>query len=278
MSVLIKNPTLFKGELMFQLEQIESNYWSKYYRADSMLPTFSTIIGGGVACAIPDFDILAMNRVLGLGLNSALDKSVLQQIIEFYRIAGSKRFFVQLPPAIALDSTRRLLDGEGFTHHNNWTKLYRKVQPLETSINEELSIREIDKREADNYGQLIFMSFDWEDSRLAPLLASTVGQVGYKHYIVSRQGKDIAAGALYVEGNMASMAFAGTLAPFRGKGAQRLLPKTRMEKAYKLGARFITSETAQHTNENTVVSYLNMKKVGFEVAYQRQNWLYDFTR
>ena len=122
------------------------------------------------------------------------------------------------------------------------------------------------------------MSFDWEDSRLASWLSSTVGQEGYKHYIVSWNGKDIAAGALFVGGPMASMAFAGTLAPFRGKGAQTLLLKTRMQDALKSGALFITAETAQHLDFQPVNSYLNLRKVGFELAYQRQNWLFDFNR
>ena len=276
MRILADNPTLFKGELMKQLEQVESSYWLKYYRANTGLPTFSSVISGGVACSIPDLDILAMNRVIGLGLSGTIDRQVLHQIIHFYKAAGSKRFFIQLPPALVADKTQNLLFGEGFKLHNHWTKLYRRVESPEFSADDALSIRQIDKGEADNYGQLIFMSFDWEDTRLAALLASTVGAAGYSHYIVSWQGKDIAAGALFVDGKMASMAFAGTLASFRGKGAQRLLLRTRMQKAWELGAKIITAETAEHKDEKPVTSYLNMIKAGFDIAYQRQNWLFEF--
>lgn len=263
-------------EFIQQLEQIESHYWMKYYRGDTILPSYSSIMAGGMAYAVPDIEILAMNRVIGLGAISAIDDSVLRQIIHFYEDVGSSRFFIQLPPVFASTEVQNMLFHHGFTHHNNWTKLYRKVEPLRISTNEELTVRKIDKKESDSYGQLIFMSFDWEDTRLASWLAATVGQEGYRNYIVSWKGIDIAAGALFVKGKMASMAFAGTLKSFRGKGAQRLLLKTRMQDAFDMGAQFISSETAEHKAVKPVRSYLNLEKCGFETAYQRQNWIYQF--
>ncbi len=261
-------------EFIRKLEQIECSYWMRYYREGKTFPTFSTILNGGLACAIPDVDILAMNRAIGLGTVQPIDESILQNILSFYRAAGSRRFFLQLPPSIMNDGLRHLLLSHGFVHHNNWTKLYRPIDVVDDQPTPGLSIRKIDEKEADNFGQLIFMSFDWEDSRLASWLATTVGQTGYHHYIVSKEGKDIAAGALFVEGEMASMAFAGTLGPFRGLGAQSSLLKKRLQEAFKLGAKYITAETAEHTDARPVRSFLNIRKAGFRVAYQRENWIY----
>ncbi len=271
-----KQPAKLSSEFIEQLEQVESAYWMKYYRGDAILPVYSSVIAGALVCATPDLDILAMNRVIGLGTSKTLNEETLEQVVQFYERAGTSRFFIQLPPALVNEDTRNLLLRYGFAHHNNWTKLYREVQPMVVPMTRALSVRRIDVQEADNYGQLIFLSFDWEDTRLASWLGSTVGQAGYRHYIVSCEGVDIAAGALFVDGPMASMAFAGTLAPFRGRGAQSLLLKTRLQDAFDLGARFITSETAQHSEERPVQSYLNMIRAGFEVAYQRQNWIYQF--
>ena len=268
---IYRGSTQVSSEFHPLLEDIERAYWMKYYQGESILPTYASTLSGGMAFAIPDLDILAMNRVLGI---RAIDNEILQQIISFYKNAGSSRFFIQLPPNVVSKGAQETLLENGFRFHNNWSKLFRKVEPLTITTNDELVIREIDKRESYNYGQLIFMSFDWPDTRLAEWLASTVGQSGYKNYIVSWQGKDIAAGALYVSGAMASMAFAGTLEQFRGKGAQSLLLKTRMRDAVDLGATFITAETAEHSEVKPVRSYLNMKKVGFQDAYLRQNWIY----
>ncbi|MDW3194674.1 MAG: hypothetical protein R8G66_20010 [Cytophagales bacterium] len=259
-----------------RLEQVEGSYWMQYYRGSITYPVYSSIIAGGMACAIPHLDILFMNRVIGLGLSTPINETSLEQVIRFYEKAGSKRFFIQLPPQVITEEIIALMSQFGFSHRNNWTKLFRTVAPLEHGTNGQLSVRQIEERESDNYGQLIFMSFNWEDSRLATWLASTVGKRGYRHYIVSWEGRDIAAGALYVDGDMASMAFAGTLKAFRGHGAQQLLLKRRLQDAYDMGAKFITGETAEHLEEKPVVSYLNMKKSGFQTAYQRQNWLLKF--
>ena len=276
MNTLQDTHTALSLAFVRQLEMVESRYWLKYYSQSPLLPAVSSQIADGVACAIPDLDILAMNRVIGLGLESPITENTLQQIVRFYKQAESSRFFVQLPPQVVTGTSKHLLLENGFVHHNNWTKLYRKAELLETATNDELAIRSIGKDESDTFGQLILMSFDWQDTHLAAWLASAVGQEGYTHYIVSWRGKDIAAGALYAEGDMASMAFAGTLESFRGMGAQSLLLKTRIQRAYELGARFITAETAQHSSEKQVKSYVNIRKNGFLTAYQRQNWIYTF--
>ena len=264
------------SEFMHKLEQIECSYWMKYYRGDAVFSTYASVIGDGVMCAIPEVDILAMNRVIGVGIKYPLEKAMIAHIIKFYQIAGSPRFFIQLPPTILDPETTRLLENSGFRCHNTWTKLYRSVEPVTVADHHDLEIDRIDSSMADLYGQLLFMSFDWEDSRIASWLASTVGTEGYQHYIVSKGGNAIAAGALYVEGEMASMAFAGTLESFRGMGAQKLLLETRLNDAHKLGAKIITAETATQTKDHEVVSYKNMVKAGFETAYHRQNWLFNF--
>ncbi len=273
MNSIIEDSISLPVEFIQQLEHVESKYWMKYYGGSEIFPSYLSVISGGLACAIPDVDILAMNRVVGLGARSPVDQADLNRIINFYRNAGSSRFFIQLPAVSATEELRSLLARNGFIHYNNWIKLFRRVSHADISVNPELSIRRIDQREADLYGQLIYMSFDWQDTRLAPWLASSVGQEGYHHYIVSKGGKAIAAGALFVDGYMASMAFAGTLEPFRGLGAQSLLLKTRLEDAVSAGAQYITAETAEHREDRPVKSYLNMVRFGFETAYLRENYL-----
>lgn len=260
-------------EAIHKLEQIECSYWLKYYRRDSIFTTYASIIGDGIMCAVPDVDVLAMNRAVGIGIKHPLDQSTIDHIINFYKLAGSSRFFIQLPPAAVNERTVGLLDEADFKCHNTWTKFCRRLGPVTVSDHDDLEISSVDEATSDLYSQVIFMSFDWTDSRLASWLASTVGTDGYQHYLVSKGGKAIAAGALYVEGEMASMAFAGTLEPFRGMGAQRLLLETRLNDAYRLGAKFITAETATQTTVQEVPSYRNMVKAGFEAVYHRQNWL-----
>lgn len=259
-----------------KLEQIEIDYWMKYYQHPGSIASCGAVISKAFVGAIPSLDILAMNRVMGLGCYHDFSKADLENIISFYKKSGSKRFFVQLVPDILKEEMVETLKEMGFKHHNNWSKLFRGNHQASFETNPDLRIKKINISDAALYGELIFMSFDWEDSRLPEWLASTVGKEGYSNYIVYYQNKAIAAGALFTGKGMASVAFAGTLDRFRGLGAQQLLLKTRINEAIKKGAKFITAETAISTKKRPVKSFENMLKVGFEMAYYRQNWLYEF--
>ena len=142
-------------------------------------------------------------------------------------------------------------------------------------VNTELTAVSIGPEDALTYGQIIYDSFDWEDKRLIRWLASTVGQSGYRHYLAVHQGKPVAAAALHINDEYASMAFAGTLTEYRGIGAQGLLLKTRISDAIKVGCQYIISETAEEKPESSVASYRNMRRFGFEEAYLRENWIYS---
>ena len=141
-------------------------------------------------------------------------------------------------------------------------------------IDTDLTVVRIGPEDALTYGQIIFDSFDWEDERLIRWLASTVGQSGYRHYLTLHQGKPAAAAALHIGDVYASLAIAGTLPSYRGRGAQGLLLKTRISDAIKAGCQYIFSETAEEKPERSVASYRNMRRFGLEEAYLRENWIY----
>ena len=265
-----------RAPLVRELEAVESRYWQVYYQTRPTLEAYASPVAGALACAIPALDVLAFNRVIGLGQQSLLSPEDLESVIHFYKKAGSHRFFVQLPPQLVDELTACTLEQAGFVHHNNWSKLQRDTSPYHVETNPSLKVERLNRENASRFGEIIGQCFDWENPQLTDLLSSAVGQRGYTHYVVQLKGKPIAAGALFVEGAMAAMAFAGTLPGFRGQGAQTLLLKTRIDEARQLGAEWICAETAQHSYEKPVKSFENMCKADFKLAYQRQNWLYQF--
>ncbi len=272
---MIATETLSKQQIQ-QFEQIEANYWSKYYDCSSSIASYASIIGGSFVGSIPSLDILAMNRVIGLGHNSKIKAETIDEVIHFFESAQNKKFFLQLTPEIVNDETKSILINKGFYHRNNWVKLYREAKIIDQETNPELTIETLSPDRASLFGQLIFMSFDWADSRIPEWLSGTVGKSGYKHYVVTYQNKAIAAGALFLEHETAAMAFAGTLEEFRGLGAQKLLLKTRINDAVTSGVKTVISETAEPLEGKLVQSYENMRAMGFRIAYKRQNWCYEF--
>ena len=81
------------------LERQEMEYWSDYYRAAGPEVTKNCDlqihkIGSGIATAAGKIDILAFNRVIGLGLDGPVIESQLNEIIRFYRPTSIPRIFL----------------------------------------------------------------------------------------------------------------------------------------------------------------------------------------
>lgn len=146
--------------LAYALEESEVAYWSKYYQVQAPMKSYANIIAGAFAGAVPEQDILSMNRVIGLGMRQSVKSEYIDDIIRFYTLAGTKRFFIQLSPYVIQDDLRDLLHDKGFRHHNNWAKLWRKADLTIPNIDTELEAVRIGPNDALAYGQIIFDSFD----------------------------------------------------------------------------------------------------------------------
>ncbi len=263
-------------DLVQALEYSEVQYWKKYYRRMAPLRSYASVIGGGMAFAVPQLPILAMNRVIGLGFERPISTEQLHAILNFYQQSGVKRFFLQLSPHVLEARTINTLQTIGFRHYNNWTKHFRPIiKEQVSSAHAGYRVLELELEEASQFGELICNCFHWNYDQLDRWLNQSVGAPGYKHYAVQIEEQIVGVGALHVEGACASMAFAATLPAYRGLGIQQQLLQKRIEVARELGCQYLVSETAEETNGKTVTSARNMRRVGFEIAYQRQNWLFE---
>ncbi|MBX2874752.1 MAG: GNAT family N-acetyltransferase [Saprospiraceae bacterium] len=273
----MKNPTAtIDLDIVRALEYSEVQYWKKYYRETAPLKSYASVIGGGMAFAVPGIPVLAMNRVVGLGLDYSINREQLRTIVGFYQKVGVKRFFIQLSPQTLDETTFEILQASGFRHYNNWTKHFRPTAKDLNTAQEGFPILKLGLEDVSQFGKLICTCFDWKYDQLDHWLNQSVGAPGYQHYAVHMDEQIVGVGALHVEGECASMAFAATLPTYRGLGIQQQLLQKRIEVARQLGCRYLVSETAEEINGKTVTSARNMRRVGFEIAYQRQNWIFEF--
>ena len=79
---MTEEQTLSHG-MLIKLEDSEIAYWSKYYTGTNALKSASLKVGGAFAGAVPEIDILAMNRVIGLGLRQRIQRDHIEEIMEF---------------------------------------------------------------------------------------------------------------------------------------------------------------------------------------------------
>lgn len=263
-----------------EIENQEAHYWSEYYLcccnplADK-LGINVKIIDGAFCCTVSKLDVLAFNRVLGAGLNSPISKVQLEEIIDFYKSAGAKRFFIQVSPAAQPENNHELLNEMGFEHYNNWAKFYMKLDGKNFDLETELNIDELQLSETGMFEEIMKDAFGFEKG-LEAIFAQSYKRPGWKHYLAKETDKPIAAASLFICGKYASLAIAGTKRDERGKGAQCSLINRRIKDAVDAGCEYVVVETAEDKPEKPSASNRNVKRAGLELAYLRPNYIYSF--
>lgn len=262
------------SSVLTNIEKNEWLYWQVLYQQSGTTaitnPTLPYFIG-----AIPEVDILAYNRVIGLGVEEQATNQQIREILRFFSGAGVTRFFVQISPYAQPAELSEMLRQNGFKYYNNWAKFYRKSDLPVPDYHTDLEIVEINADYADLYGEIVIQPFGWESYSeiLAHLFARVVGQPGYRHYFALDGDTPVAAAALYTNGENASLAMAGTLEGYRGRGAQSALLARRINDAREMGCSYLYSETAEDTPQKGSPSYRNLRRFGFELAYLRPNYI-----
>jgi GNAT superfamily N-acetyltransferase len=270
------SPKNVPTEMIYKLESAERSVWKDFYLAAS--PTVSERLGiefrlekGAAIGIVAKSGVLALNRVLALGLDEPMTEDHLDGIIAAYRSSGVGRFFVTPPPCAKPADFAELLARKDLCHYNNWVKLYREVAPPPLA-NTNLEVREIGADEAPVFGRIFASCVEWPEPA-GEWLAATVGRPGWKHYMAFFGSEPAGTGAMFVHDKTAYMGFASTLPEYRGRGAQSALVVRRIEAASFLGCQLITAETAQDRPDRPALSYRNLVRLGFTPAYVRPNYL-----
>jgi GNAT superfamily N-acetyltransferase len=262
-----------------RLEFHEAKYWRDFYSPSSsnsavdnglqslQLNSAQLHIAAGV-------DILAFNRVIGLGLVQPATPDQIDRIIDRYRAAGARRFFIQLSPQAAPEHLPAWLVEKGFRHHNQWVKLVSRISPP-PAVKSDLCTKRIGADQAALFADIIITCFEWTP-KLKPMIAQAVGRSRWRHYLAYDGDQPAACGACFIDGDLGALTFAATLPEYRGRGAQSALIARRIYDCADAGCRWLTVDTAEDTPERPVASFRNLSRFGLEIAYRRPNFLYEF--
>jgi ribosomal protein S18 acetylase RimI-like enzyme len=231
-----------------------------------------TTVEGYLITATTNADVLAQNRVLGLGLEYRASDEELRAIVHALDRIGSRRYFVPVAPTLHNGDLGERVERLGLRRYNAWMRLSRELTSLPSAPPTEFEIRLIDRSEAAVFGRLVADAFGWP--ALDPLAAATVGRPRWQHYLAYDRDRAVAAAAMCVVGPAAWFGFAATHEGARGRGAQKALVVRRLQDAAAAGCRWVSVETAQLTPEKDAPSFRNLRRLGFEVAYERPNYLW----
>jgi GNAT superfamily N-acetyltransferase len=266
------------NEDIVALEECEMAAWGDFFRAapDDVVRGMSLRVddvNGAVLTSVASVDVLAFNRVLGIGINYPATPDMIDDLVGIFDAAGVRRFFIQVSPAARPPELEGWLVERGFSHYNNWVRLARGTDKV-PDFDCDLEVREIGRDEADTFGRIVRESFDWPEG-MERVIAGAVGRPGWHHYMAYDGDTPAATAGHFVHGEVAWIDFAATLPEFRGRSAQKALVARRIRDAAAEGCRMIIVETAEQRPDHDAPSYRNMLKMGFEVAYLRPNYIWQ---
>jgi GNAT superfamily N-acetyltransferase len=272
------------SESIVALETAEMEACADLYRAASPDVVAAsglavTEVADAVLISVNRIDVLALNRVIGLGLRGSPSDADLEAMIHALAKTGSPRFFVPVAPVDGHEELAARLERAGLRHYNNWIRLRRKVvSPTDLPTPQSpFEIRQIGVEHASAFGRIVATAFDYPPA-IAPLVSQTIGRPGWNHYLAFAGDTPIATGAMYVSGEAAWFGFAATDAEHRKHGAQQALVVRRLEDAASAGCTWVSVETAEDSVTRDAPSFRNLRRLGFEVAYRRPNYLWSAGR
>lgn len=107
---------------------------------------------------------------------------------------------------------------------------------------------------------------------LKPVFAANIDVQSNHLYIASDDNTPVAVAILSVLDDIGHLNSAATLPGYRGRHSQAALIQRRLEDGFQLGCKQFLSETWLPGNEPNRSSS-NLQNAGFEVLYQRPNWV-----
>lgn len=267
-------------ELNARLELIEASAWRQIQRsaASDFKDRFGVSVradSGTVRIHAQRSTQLALNRVYALGVATPVNEARLDALTREFILAGSPRFLISWAPVAQPPEARRWFAERGFRRITGIARLVRRTEPALEAVSG-LEIVIAGPRDAEQFGATAALG-NGLPLDFAPGFNSTLGRRGWRHYLALDGSRPVAAAALYLEGDVAWAGLAGTLAADRRRGAQSALLARRTRDAYEAGARWITCETTAESPERPNQSLRNMRRLGFEVSYELENYVLDFS-
>lgn len=261
--------------LLFDIERIERHAWKDLLRV--FPPALGQAIGLQtleihhalflMANRIPQYQF---NWLHGAGLEGDEGQSIAPAVQRF-RAGQQRKFFIQIAPgphALACADQAR---EQGLVEHPlAWAKFVRSTAKP-PAADSPFEIREAGIEDADLFAATAIGGFGMP-APMAAWLVEIVTRPKWHTYIAYYEGTPAGAAALYVDGDFAWLGIGATLPAMRKRGGQSSMIARRIADAARYGAKYAVTETGVPQAGQPAPSYTNIRKAGFEVAYDRANW------
>ncbi|MEU3983462.1 GNAT family N-acetyltransferase [Streptomyces sp. NPDC026672] len=248
--------------------------------ARAALGMSGTRIGGGVVLSMRDDPTRFWSKALGLGVTEPVTAELIGEVCDFYRTAGDPQAVLQIAPDLLPEEWSEMSEAEGITPGSSWVKLVARTDEAIARADaaagpvDGVRVAPVEAGHASAWGSVMMRAFGMPVEHYADMAAATAARHGWHPFAVWWQEEIVGTGTMYVRGETAQM-FAGAVLPqARRRGAQTALLAARARLARELGCRFLVAETGAEAPGTHNSSLHNMLRLGFEIAYERRNWIW----
>jgi Acetyltransferase (GNAT) family len=256
------------------IEKSEQCTWLSLWRSVSQALAYELgmhcePVGSGHAFLLEKVPMPLFNRVIGLGIGTPLTRSDIDRVIQLYAAKGLD-CCIALSPVALPEGAAQWLEESGFEVRGRWAKMHRGSDPP-PAISTDLRIEQIDAERADTLGPVACAGFGLPPA-LGPVLASLARHRDSRAYAAFDGEQPVAVGVLTINRGVGHLNTAATLPAYRRRGAQGAIIAARIRDGIRLGCSAFATETGLQPGAPNP-SYDNMRRFGFEVAYERPNYV-----
>jgi GNAT superfamily N-acetyltransferase len=192
-------------------------------------------------------------------------------IAEHYRAAGVRPWF-EVMPAPGFDRLAAALHEAGARQTDFLVMLERELPapPPPASPADGVTISGVGEEDLDDFARVLLLGHGVPEARVGEesvLTREHAGVEGSRLYLARVDGRPAAAAVLFLAGDVAYLANASTVEPFRRLGCQTALIQRRLADATEAGCRRIGVITTWASQ-----SHANLARAGFRPAYTKAVW------
>jgi hypothetical protein len=230
-------------------------------------------IGGGVAVMMRNDPTHYWSKALGLGFREPVTAALIRHLCAFYREHGVPDFVLQLAHSVLPAGWDGICAANLLCEGNRWLKLVHRLTDIAPAPATAPAVTLVTPDEAGQWAGVLIRGFGMPGGPLVDMLAATVGRPGFRAYAAWEGDEMTGAANMYYYQDVAQFTGAATLPGRRRRGAQAALLAARLRDARAAGCREAFAETRQELGRRNP-SLHNMRRAGFDVLYERVNWLW----
>jgi hypothetical protein len=258
---------------------VEKRAWTDLMRAahERELHADAERVGEALVLRCGEEPSLMFNRVCGLGDGGEAMRQDVDEVVAGYRAARIDRFFVHLSDPHRPEGLVGWLAERGIVPYRRaWDELGRGRDESLPPVATPFEVRRAIASDAVAVGTLFEQGFDLSPAGGA-VFGAALGRPGWLGVVAIDEGEVVAAGLLFVDGDVGYLAGGTTRRDKRGHGGQLAVMVERCRLALDLGCRLLVSETGAKIPGDPQHSHRNLERCGFGVIGRRNNYAPDGT-